>query len=81
MRKEQEAVLPAVEFCRKHGLTTATFYKFQAKYGGREVSDAHRLRQLEYDNGEPKRFLADSMLDSAILKEKPDRHIATPLFV
>ena len=46
-----------------------TFYKLKAKYGGMEVSDAHRLRQLEDENGKLKRLLADSMLDNAILKD------------
>jgi len=66
MIKEQEAGLPTVEICRKHGLSTATFYKMKAKYGG---SDARRLRQLEDENGKLKRLLADSMLDNAILKD------------
>ncbi len=47
MIKEQEAGLPKVEVCRKHRLSPATFYKLKAKYGGLEVSDARRLRQLE----------------------------------
>ncbi|NKJ02375.1 putative transposase [Novosphingobium sp. SG707] len=69
MIKEQEAGLPTVEVCRKHGLSAATFYKLKAKYGGMEVSDARRLRQLEDENGKLKRLLADSMLDNAILKD------------
>lgn len=69
MIKEQEAGLPKVEVCRKYGLSTATFYKPKAKYGGMEVSDAHELRQLEDENGKLKRLLADSMLDNAILKD------------
>ena len=69
MIKEQEAGLPTVEVFRKHGLSTATFYKLKAKYGGLEVSDARRLRQLEDENGKLKRLLADSMLDNAILKD------------
>jgi len=69
MIKEQEAGPPTVEVCRKHGLSTATFYKMKAKYGGLEVSDARRLHQLEDENGKLKRLLADSMLDNAILKD------------
>ena len=69
MIKEQEAGLPTVEICRKHGLSRATFYKLKGKYGGMEVSDARRLRQLEDENGKLKRLLADSMLDNVILKE------------
>jgi putative transposase len=69
MIKEQEAGLPTVEICRKHGLSTATFYKLKSKYGGLELSDARRLRQLEDENGRLKRLLADSMLDNVILKD------------
>ena len=68
MIKEQEAGLPTVDVCRKHGLSPATFYK-KAKYGGMEVSDARRLRQLEDENGKLKRLLAESVLDNAILKD------------
>lgn len=69
MIKEQEAGLPTVEICRKHELSTATSYKLKGKYGGMEVSDARRLRQLEDANGKLKRLLADSMLDNVILKD------------
>ena len=47
MIKEQESGLPTVEICRKHGLSTATFYKLKGKYGGMEVSDARRLRPCQ----------------------------------
>ena len=69
MVKEPEAGLPTAEVCRKHGLSPATFYKLKAKYGGLEVSDARRLRQLEDENGKLKRLLAESVLDNAILKD------------
>ena len=69
MLKEQEAGLSTAEVCRKHGLSPATFYKLKAKYGGLEVSDARRLRQLEDENGKLKRLLAESVLDNAILKD------------
>lgn len=69
MIKEQEAGLPTAEVCRKHGLSPATFYKLKAKYGGLEVSEARRLRQLEDENGKLKRLLAESVLDNAILKD------------
>ncbi|KPF89781.1 transposase [Novosphingobium sp. AAP83] len=54
MIKEQEAGLPTVEICRKHVLSTPTFYKLKAKYGGLEVSDARRRRHLEDKNGKLK---------------------------
>ena len=69
MIKEQEAGPSTAEVCRKHGLSPATFYKLKAKYGGLEVSDARRLRQLEDENGKLKRLLAESVLDNAILKD------------
>lgn len=57
------------EVCRRHGISPATFYKWKAKYGGLEVSDARKLRQLEEENARLKRLLADTMLDNAMLKE------------
>jgi putative transposase len=69
MLKEQEAGLSTADVCRKHGLSPATFYKLKAKYGGLEVSEARRLRQLEEENGKLKRLLAESVLDNAILKD------------
>lgn len=69
MLKEQEDGMPAVDVCRKHGVSTATFYKYKAKYGGLEVSDARRLRALEDENGKLKKLLAEAMLDNAILKD------------
>ncbi|PTW52243.1 putative transposase [Rhodovulum kholense] len=64
--KEQEAGLPTSELCRKHGLSPATFCKLKAKYGGMDLSDAKRLKQLEDENAKLKRLLADAMLDRAI---------------
>jgi putative transposase len=67
--KEQESGMPTADVCRRHGVSGATFYKWKAKYGGLEVSDARRLRQLEDENTKLKRLLADAMLDNAMLKE------------
>lgn len=50
-------------------MSSATFYKYKAKYGGLEVSDARRLRALEEENGKLKKLLAEAMLDNAILKD------------
>ena len=69
MIKEQEAGMPTVEVCRRHGLSTATFYKLKAKYGGMEVSKAARLKALEDENAKLKRLLADTMLDNVVLKD------------
>ncbi|MBW4332295.1 transposase [Stakelama sp. CBK3Z-3] len=67
--KEQEAGMPTADVCRRHGISSATFYKWKSKYGGLEVSDARRLPQLEQENARLKKLLADSMLDNAMLKE------------
>jgi putative transposase len=69
MIKEQEAELPTAELCRKHGLSPATFYKLKAKYGGMDLSDAKRLKQLEEENAKLKRLVADVMLDNVVLKD------------
>ena len=69
MIKEQEAGLPTAELCRKHGLSPATFYKLKAKYGGMDLSDAKRLKQIEDENAKLKRLVADVMLDNVVLKD------------
>ena len=53
----------------KHGISSATFYKWKAKYGGLEVSDAKRLKTLEDENAKLKKLLAEAMLDNAMLKD------------
>ena len=57
------------ELCRKHGMSSATYYAWKAKFGGLEVSDAKRLRALEDENAKLKRLLAEAMLDNAGLKD------------
>jgi putative transposase len=67
--KEQEAGMATAEVCWRHGISSAKFYKWKAKYGGLEVSEAKRLRALEEENGKLKRLLVDTMLDNAALKD------------
>ena len=67
--REQEAGIPVADLCRKHGLSSPTFYKWKAKYGGMDVSEARRLKALEDENAKLKRMLADSMLDNFALKD------------
>jgi putative transposase len=67
--REQEAGAATADVCRRHGVSSATFYKWKAKYGGLEVSEAKRLKALEDENGRLKRMLADAMLDNAALKD------------
>ena len=57
------------ELCREHGMSSATYYAWKAKFGGLEVSDARRLRALEDENAKLKRLLAEAMLDNAGLKD------------
>jgi putative transposase len=67
--REQEAGVSTGEVCRKHGISSATFYAWKAKFGGMDVSEAKRLKQLEDENAKLKRLLADSMLDNVALKD------------
>jgi putative transposase len=67
--REQESGAAVAEVCRRHGVSSATFYKWKAKFGGMDVSDARRLKTLEGENARLKRMLADAMLDNAALKD------------
>ena len=66
--KQAEAGMPIKELCRKGGFSDATFYKWRAKFGGMEVSDAKRLKELEGENGKLKKLLAEAHLDIHALK-------------
>lgn len=67
--------MASADVCRKHGASSVTFYKWKARYGGLEVSDARRLRALEDENGKLKKLLAEAMLDNAILKDVAAKEI------
>jgi putative transposase len=67
--KEAEAGVALGDLTRKHGICEGTYYRWKAKYGGLELSDAKRLRQLEQENARLKRLLADALLDKEILQE------------
>lgn len=71
--KEADAGMPVVELCRKHGFSDASYYKWKAKFGGMEVSEAKRLKALEEENNKLKRLLADALLDNAALKDVVSR--------
>lgn len=66
--KEGEAGIAAKELCRKHGICDQTYYRWKAKYGGLEVSEARRLRQLEDENRRLKHIVAEQVLDIQALK-------------
>jgi putative transposase len=67
--KEQEAGVPVADLCRRHGVSNASIYKWKAKYGGMDVSEAKRMKGLEDENVRLKKLLADSMLDNSALKD------------
>ncbi len=67
--REHEAGAATADVCRKHGISSGTFYKWKAKFGGLDVSDAKRLKALEDENAKLKKLLAETMLDNAILKD------------
>jgi putative transposase len=66
--KEAEAGVPVKELCRKHGFSDAAFYGWRTKFGGLQVNEAKRLRELEAENAKLKKLLAESQLDIEALK-------------
>ena len=66
--KQAEAGMKTAEICRQHGVSAATYYKWKAKYGGLEVSEARRLRQLEEENRRLKQMVAEQALDIQALR-------------
>jgi putative transposase len=73
MIKEQESGIATAEVCRKHGISTASFYKYKSKFGGMDVSDARKLKALADENSKLKKLLAEQMLDNAMLKDVASR--------
>ena len=67
--KEHEAGVPVADLCRKHGVSNASPYKWKAKYGGMDVSEARKLKALEDENAGSRKLLADAMLDNSALKD------------
>ena len=67
--KEQENGLRTADVWRKRGISKATFYKYKAKFGGMEISDARKLKALEDENAMLKKLLTATMLDMPILKD------------
>ena len=67
--KEVDAGIPVKELCRRHGFSEASYYLWRSKFGGMNVSDAKRLKELEAENARLKRLLAESMLENEVTKE------------
>lgn len=67
--KEHQAGMPTADVCRRRGISSATFYKHKAKFGGLDASEARRLRALDDEHAKLKKLLAEAMLDNAVLKD------------
>ena len=67
--RQAEAGIRVVDLCRQNGISDATFYKWRSKFGGMNISDAKRLRQLEEENARLKRLVGEQALDIVVLKE------------
>ena len=71
--REHEAGAKTEEVCRRHGISSATFYKWKAKYGGLDVSEARRLKSLEDENRRLKKLLAEANAARILLRGLPQR--------
>lgn len=69
MLREADSGVAVKEVCRKYGISDATYYKWKSKYGGLEVSDVRRMRELEAENGTLKRMYADLSLQCVAMKD------------
>ncbi len=67
--KESDSGILVKDVCRKYGISDATYYKWKSKYGGLEVSDVRRMRELEAENSQLKRMYADLSLENQGLKD------------
>jgi putative transposase len=71
--KEAEAGMKLSDLCRSYGISEQTYYRWKSKYGGMDVSEARRLKQLEEENRRLKRAVADLTLDNQILRDVNSR--------
>ena len=76
--KDAEAGAVVTDLCRRHGMSSATYYAWKAKFGGLEVSEARRLKALEDENARLKKLLAEAMLDNAMLKDVASKKWCRP---
>ena len=77
--REHDAGVKTAAICRKHGISSATFYQWKSKYEGLDVSEARRLKMLTDENAKLKKLLAEAMLDNAMLKELNSKKMVTPV--
>ena len=66
---EVEVGMKVAEVCRKHGITTKTYYAWKSKYGGMSISDIKRLKELEAENAKLKKMFAEMALENHALKD------------
>src|SRR3546814_14336506 len=76
--KEAEAGAVMTDLCRKHGMSSPTYYAWKAKFGGLEVSEAKRLRALEEEKARLKRLLADTMMGQCRVELPDGKHMVPP---
>ena len=67
--REAEAGLPVKELCRRHGFSEASYYLWRSKFGGMNVSEAKRLKELEIENARLKKLLAEHVLENEVIKD------------
>ncbi len=73
--KEGESGVPVADLCRKHGISSATYYQWKSKYSGVQVSELQRLRELEVENAKLKRMYADLALGNTAIKDVLSRKL------
>lgn len=69
LKEEEEGSTTIRDICRKHNITEQTFYRWRNKYGGMDIAEARRLKELERENGQLKKLVADLSLDNQMLKD------------
>lgn len=67
--REVDAGMPVKELCRKHGFSEASYYLWRSKFGGMNVPEAKRLKELETENGRLKKLLAEQVLENEVIKD------------
>ena len=67
--KQAEAGMPIKELCRRHGFSEASYYLWRSKFGGMNVSEAKRLKELETENARLKKLLAEQVLENEVIKD------------
>lgn len=72
---EGDAGMPVAEVCRKHGISTATYYQWKSKFAGMSVSELKRVKELEAENARLKRMYADLALENAAIKDVLSRKL------